>query len=180
MITLTELKTYLWITTTSQDDLLNLLKDWAIKFIKTYIWREIEAIDYIEYKDWNWQTELLLNYPVNTLTSISLNTWTLNIPVWEVVEATNYKLSNEIWKVFFVSYLSRWFWNYKVIYNAWYTTIPWDLKLACLKLASKYYNTRTSDWISWESVNWDSINFWTTDIPKDIAILLNSYRDIYV
>ena len=179
--TLSELKTYLWITDSSQDTLLNIFLSWADQFIKTYTWRDIEATSYTEYEDWDAQNEILLsNYPVNTLTSISRNTWSLDIPIWTLVETSIYKLSSKIWKVFFSCPIYRWFQNYKIIYNAWYTTIPWDLKLACLKLASTSYNTRVADWIKSESVNQDRLDYDVSEIPNDILVILNAYRDINV
>jgi len=179
--TLAQFKQYLGITGTSQDTILQLLIDSSNSMINSYIGRIIEADDYIEYVNGNAQREILLqNYPVNTLTSIEKNIWDLETPVWEIVEPTWYKLSPKEWKIFLVYPLTRGFQNYKITYNAWYDPVPAELTLASLKIASKYYNTRTSDGVASESVNGDSISFETTEIPSDVLVILNNYRDIYV
>ena len=179
IITLAELKAYLWITDTTQDTLLNILLSSANDFIENYIGRKIWVDDYTEYKDGDWQRVILLdNYPANTITSFQVNNWTIETPIFEDIDPNSYKLSPNLWQVFLTFYKRRGFQNYKIVYNAWYSTIPWDLKLAALKLAAWYYNKRTSDWIKSESVAWDSIWFDTTEISNDVLIILNNYRDV--
>ena len=176
--TLAEFKSYLWITDSSQDTVLQLIIDWANKTIVNYIGRNIESDDYIEYIDWNAQNSILLeNYPVSGLTKIENNTWTLDNPVWEEVESSSYKLSPNDWRIFLLFNLIRGFQNYKITYTAWYTTIPADLKLATLKLASNTYNTQ--DGIKSESVNWDRLEF-ITSMSNDVISILNSYKDLDV
>lgn len=179
IVNLTEFKSYLWITDTSQDTLLNILLDSANDFVESYIGRELTAQAYTQYQDWNWQREIILdNYPVNSITSFKLNEWTLDVPDYQPVDASTYKLSPKVWTILLNFYMRRWFQNYEIVYNAWYTTMPWDLKLATLKLAAWYYNKRTSDWIKSETVAWDSIWFDTTEISNDVLIILNNYRNV--
>jgi hypothetical protein len=52
------------------------------------------------------------------------------------------------------------------------------LKLATLKIASKYYNTRLSDGVTQESVAGDSIAFDVSQIPNDILAVLSNYREL--
>ena len=171
MITLAELKSYLWITDDTQDDIIQIYVDSANEYITNYIWRNITQADYTEYEDWDWQRTIILkNYPVNSITSFQVNSWTIETPEREDVD--DYKLVPEEGKIFLTFYLNRWFQNYKIEYNAWYDTIPWDLKLAWLKIAWSYYND--SDWIKTESVAWDSITFWR---ENDLNIL-NLYKDV--
>lgn len=179
IISLSELKAYLWITTTDQDTLLNIFIDSANDFVETYIWRELTSQEYTEYKDWDWQRIILLeNYPVTTISSFQYNQWTIDEEDFVDVDDSTYKLSPKIWKIFLTFYQRRWFQNYKIVYTAWYSTIPWDLKLATLKLAAWYYNNKTSDWIKSETVWWDSITFDTTDISNDVLVILNNYRNV--
>lgn len=181
LATLDEFKSYLKISWTDQDVLLTIFLEWANQMILTYIGRKIESTDYTDFINWNAQQELLLpNYPVSSLTKISRNIWTLETPDWQEVSKINYMLEWSIWKIFFVSPLIRWFQNYKIEYNAWFEVIPADLKLACLKFASKYFNMSSTDWIKWESVNWDRLDFDVSEIPSDILVILNNYRNIYV
>lgn len=177
--TLSELKSYLGITGSSEDTLLGLLLDSANDFVLGYICREIESATFTEYFDGDWQTEILLkNYPVTSITSFEYNSGTLNTPVWTTVDPTLYKNSPNTGKIFLSFYKIRGFQNYKVVYVAGYTTIPWDIKLATLKIASGYYNTRSSDGIKSEGVAGDSIVFDTSEIASDVLVILNNYRDV--
>lgn len=178
MIILAELKSYLWITDSSQDAILQIFVDSANKYITNYIWRNITAQDYTEYVDWDWQRIILLdNYPVNSITSFKVNEWTIETPDWVDVDPNEYKLVPEEWKIFLTFYKRRGFQNYEIVYNAGYSTIPWDLKLAWLKIASTYYNTKDTDWIERESVAGDSITFWTKE-TDNILNILNLYKDV--
>ena len=118
------------------------------------------------------------NYPVTALSSFEENTGTLQTPVWTAIDASTYKLSPNIAKLFLTFYKSRGFQNFKVVYTAGYATIPGDIKLATLKLASGYYSRRTSDGVKKEGVAGDYIEYDTTDIPSDVFIILNNYRDV--
>ena len=179
IITLSEFKAYLWITDSSQDTLLDILLNSANDFVESYIGRQIAEATYTEYKDGDGQRIILLdNYPVNTITSFQVNKGTIETPDFEEIDANSYKLSPKIWQLFLTFYKRRGFQNYKIDYNAWYDPIPWDLKLATLKLAAWYYNKRTSDWVKSESVAGDSIGFDTTEISNDVLVILNNYRDV--
>lgn len=179
IITLAEFKSYLWITNTTQDTLLNLLLNSANDFVESYIWRELALQTYTQFQDWNAQREILLeNYPVTSITSLQLNEWTLETPNYVSIDLNSFKLSPKVWKIFLNFFMRRGFQNYKIVYVAGYNPIPWDLKLATLKLGAWYYNKRTSDWISSESVAWDSIWFDTTEISSDVLVILNNYRNV--
>lgn len=179
IITLAELKSYLGVTDTSQDDVLNIFLDSANDFVEAYVGRNIEADDYTEYKDWDGQRYILLeNYPVNTITSFQVNQWTLDTPDYQDVDASEYKLSPKLWKIFLTFYKERGFQNYKIEYNAGYTTIPGDLKLATLKLAGSYYNGKNSDGVQRETVAGDSITFESQQVSNDVLAILNNYSDV--
>lgn len=153
--------------------------DSANDFVISYIGREIESASYTEFFDGDGQREILMkNYPVTTLTSFEENTGTLQTPVWTPKDATTYKLSPNIAKLFLTFYKTRGFQNFKVVYTAGYATIPGDIKLATLKLAAGYYNTSKSDGVKREAVAGDSIEYDTSEIPSDVLVILNNYRDV--
>jgi hypothetical protein len=177
--TLAQLKLYLWISNTDSDTLLTLFLNGANQIIATYIGRNIEAADYETIVDWNWQLFFMVDgYPINSIDAISINTWTIEVPVWEALDANSYSFNSNVWKINFLSPVIRWFQNYKIEYNGWYTAIPADLTLASCKMASKYYNSRNSDWVASESVAGDSISFDVSQIPNDILVILSNYRNV--
>lgn len=177
--TLEQFKQYLWITDDDKDTLLQLILDGVNDLVLSYIGRVIEADDYTEIIDGNGQLFFVVeNYPINTIDSISKNTWTITTPVWEALDSNSYSIDSKSWTVNLLFNLSRGFKNYQVVYNGGYTEIPAWLVLAVLKMASKYWNSRTSDGIKSESVAWDSISFDTTQIPNDILVVLETYRNL--
>lgn len=177
--TLDQLKLYLWISWSTQDSLLTLFLNWANDIVETYIGRKIEDADYTQIIDGNGQLFYVVeNYPINTITSVSRNIWTIASPIREVIDSNSYSFIAKTGVVNFLSPLNRGFKNYKIIYNAWYATIPNDLIIAVCKLAGKYFNTRTSDWVSSESVIGDSISYDTAEIPNDILVILSNYRNV--
>lgn len=180
MITLAELKTYLGISWTDQDDLLQIFVDSANDWVKSYLGKNIKADDYVDIKNGDWQRYILLdNYPVNSITSFEYNGWTLDVADWVELDKSRYELDPDVGKIFLTFYKHRWFQNYRISYNAWYTSIPSDLKLATLKIASRYFNNINSDGIQREKVAGDSITFESENISNDVLAILNNYKDVY-
>lgn len=155
LTTLQELKTYLGITSTSEDDRLNAFIAQATAVINNFCVRRLEDANYTEYYEGNNRREFALKqYPVNSITSIHLDSdgyyghgdnafssddllvlgtdYTYNS-----VTGIVYKLSGS-WPAVRVAYdqatqvgqFEHGLGNIKVIYNAGYTTIPDDLKYA--------------------------------------------------
>ena len=178
LATLNEVKTQLWITWTDQDTLITQLLWQADGFIKKYTQRVLEAISLTEYYNWEWQNILLLKeYPVNTLTSFQKNTWTFGNPVYENFDIDSYTLLWEAWEIYLKCWLIKWVQNIKVVYNAWFTTIPKDLNWACIQLVWYYLNTKNSQWVSSESVDGASISYNNAPtIPSEIIQTLELYK----
>lgn len=177
--TLEQFKQYLGITDDNKDALLQLILDGVNDLVLSYIGRTIEADDYEEIIDGNGQLFFVVeNYPINEIMAISKNNWTIATPVWELLDESTYTADGKSGTINFLFNLSRGFKNYKIEYNGGYETTPAWLVLAVLKMASKYWNTRTSDGIKSESVAGDSISFDTTQIPNDILVVLETYRNL--
>lgn len=179
LATLNDVKLYLWITDTSEDTLLTSLLESADSMIKSYTSRDLEATDYTELKDWKWELQLILNnFPVNSISWFSYNTWTFATPVWENFIVDDYKAKFDEWIIVKPSWIPRWIENIKVIYNAWYTNIPKDLKQACIQVVAYYYQTKEANGVKSESVDWARIEFDVKDIPKDIFTIINKYKNV--
>lgn len=179
MATVGNFKTYLWITDSSQDLLLTLLLNWASDYIESICWRTFKSAEFTEYKDGAWQTDIVLkNRPVTTMTSASYNTWTYKTPVRTAIPPTAYNTDLQAWIVMFVSSLPRGFQNLQFVYTAWYTIIPVDIQLACMKIAGAYYNQSKANWITAESVAGDSISYDTVWIPNDVITILSKYSNV--
>lgn len=179
LATLSELKTYLGITWSDSDALLTIFLQGADAAIIKYIGRWIEAANYIEQYDG--KAQLMFNlkqYPVNSVTSISENDGTFTTPVRTVVDADDYSVDSDTWIVNFLYPMERGFKNYQVVYNAWYETVPAELKLICLQLAAKAWNRKGAEGIKSETVAWDSLVFDVSVLWDEAILLLNEYKDV--
>lgn len=166
---------------TSQDWILQILLDWAISFVQHYCGRTFWAVENIELVNWNAQNQLILKkFPVVEITAFDYNEWTKSVPVWTAIDEDTYWTNEGSWVINLSFLLNRWFQNYRVTYESWYETDPPDLKVAVLKLAANYYTVRWADWIKSESVSWDRIEYWMQDIPSDVLLILNSYKNVNV
>lgn len=149
--------------------------DKAEMYAISIIWN-IEAKNYVEVYNWNWQNSLVLNNsPINTITILKFN--------WETQDINNFYLNKWAWILSSYTYFPRGFNAIEVEYNAWWTneTIPNKLKNAIFSLASKYYKAWDSldDNVSSESIDWASVSWKAVDKTWEDEIF-KSYRKIYV
>lgn len=176
VISLEDFKQYLWYSEDDKDDLLQSLIDWAIGIVEAYIGRGIEAKDYDELVSGKGQLSLVMkNYPINGVSDISINRGTQQAPVWATVSNNSYIFNEDTGIIEFYGRMNRGLKNYRVKYNAGYNPIPWDLKIAIMKLAWRYYNMIGKEWVKSESVLGDQIVFEDTQISSDVMIILQSY-----
>ena len=189
-LTLEEVKTYLWISWTDQDDFLNELISWSQWLVEDHLNRKIEADDYEDKYDGNWRRDITLKqYPINTLTSFQYNIWTLGTPVREDFDTENYAIDSASGIIQTDFGITRGKQNIKVVYNAWYihTEVPdvddrpEGLKQVMKQFIGLLYNT--PDGIKSENVDWTGIQYidlWTVDIPANIKMSLNAYKSYNV
>ena len=165
------LKTYLDISGTTQDSLLELLIKSVTDLVQSYCNRAFVQIAYTqeEYDGTGTKELLLNNYPIKTSAGFTLerNVATNNSDSWETVDAEDYFVDAERG---IVTKLTN-FWQaknkYRVTYTAGYdktadTTIlawPADLELACINLAAILYTRRKAMGIKNESVGDFSVTF---------------------
>lgn len=185
--TIEEIKVQLWIEDDSQDILLQQLLNQANWYIENFCQRKFSAQDYTELYDWHGQYTMdLKNFPVNTLTSLKRNTWTITSPVWESFNPDTFVIKKQNGIIRSANIFPYWLENIQVIYNAWYTSenMPEDLKNACISLVGYYYNTKNSQWVASESVDGASIRYSneavSSTIPSEITQTLNLYKVFYV
>jgi hypothetical protein len=105
--------------------------DWACATVETYCNRTFTAADYTETYDGNGQDVLYLRqYPINSVTSITLDDDTLDSDDYTVEDTGIY-------------YEDGWTKdrrNIVVVYNAGYSTIPADLHMVATRLAADLVN----------------------------------------
>lgn len=180
---LTDLKLYLFWNAVdeSEDALLNLLLASAFSFTETFLKRKIESKNFTEIYNWQGEYEFLLkNFPVSSLTSFKYNTGTFSSPIWTDFDPDTYRLEWSCGKIWLTFSLNKGLQNIQTVYTAWYTeeTLPNDLKQAIIFLAAYYYDTRGSNWLVSENVDWTGVVYDKKWIPEHILVILNKYKNV--
>jgi len=174
MITLSELKAYLGISWSDQDNLLGLFVNSANWKVKSILWYNPTAQTYTNIKiNGNGQnTFITKERPLNSVTSLQYKEdVTFN-------NVTDPYLFNSNWVINLEFLLYKWFANYQITYNAWYASDSVELahiNMIALQYASMLYSTRWSNGVKRESVSGDSIEFVDT---FDFS-WLDYFRDVY-
>lgn len=186
--TLAQFKDYLWIdqADTSQDTTLTQFLNasnsklnhicWVDSFAKWTYTQSIESRWIFETA--RWLEFYLKNKPVASIDEIN------DESVW--TKWTDYLIIYDRRAVFKKLNLNDW-WFLNVEYTAWYQTIPDDLKLMEMMLASWMYLKKWEEWVSSYKLWDESITFWTitwsnwTMTPDDqyfsFTALLDKYKN---
>jgi hypothetical protein len=191
--TLSELKDYLWITSsdTSKDSLLTDLLNSAYYTLNHLIWvdtlNQTQTTELIEsrkiYTDWRYYRIYLTNKPVHSIDKINDVTYS-----W--VKWQDYMVIYDR-KIMFKSFaLNSDFDTYSITYTAWYNRnnngtdeLPDDIKLMQMMLVSGMRNTRGNEWIQSYHLGDESITFWEVnwksadEVFFSFTVLLNRYKN---
>lgn len=195
MITKTEFKSFIDLTSTAYDSAIDLIVAGVNKFVEGYCQNKLQAGEVTEYFNGDDIIEegdqIFLTNRVNLSgVAVYYNSGTEASPSWVAEDRDNYALlSNEgIIKLNFTREnlgVQSGYNNYKVVYTAGYTLsgdsadVPSDLKLACLKLASGVYNKRKSEGESSEGLDGANVNF-AGSMTEEIKMILNKYKSVNI
>lgn len=181
LATLGNAKTFLGITNSDKDEVLEMLINQATDYLETKCGRRFASTTYTEQEyDGNGTVELKLQqFPVITFTTLQKNRATDNSDDWETVDTDDYWVENETGIITKTSKFYKGKFNYRATYTAGYATIPYDLQYACLTIVSETLNRRSAMGIKAESLGDHSITFeslyQSNAVLKDIV---SNYRDI--
>lgn len=183
LVTTAAVKTFLDITSTSEDSLLDTLVNSMSKAIATFCGRKFVSETFTEYYDGSGLPDLILkNYPIISVTSLNIDGSRVFDSVTDVTVADNVIIDNNagiitLWRNY--SHFPKGLRNVKVVYVAGYATIPVDVQHAA-KLAVQYtYKRHYTDQkigISSESVGDKTTTFDQGDLPRPVKLLLDPYR----
>lgn len=190
LITLTDAKQYLKVTSTNDDAILATLINSISAWVQGYLKRNLVRQTYTEYYSGDGESELALrNYPIYSISSIYVDQLRAFGSETAVDVSSNViiKKSSGILKSFNLLY--GWTWgesNIKVTYSAGYSigitggdgTLPHEIRLAVRRLLDLHYrlgySQRKLDTSS-ESMNSMNVTFKDEDIPKDVKSMLDGY-----
>lgn len=191
LITLADAKQYLKVTSTSDDAIIAVLINQVSAWIQGYLKRNLVATDYVEYYSGDGTRDLCLrNFPIVSLSSLyidSLRAWSSDT----LVDTANLivKKSSGILTAFNLLYgFTPGQANIKVSYTAGYTigvnggagTLPYDIRFAAKRILDHHYrlgySQRKLDYQT-ESMQQVNTTFRDFDIPKDVKLMLDGYRN---
>lgn len=170
LLELAEIKEYLNIVGTEEDNLLTSYIKFASEFIVKYtnsiFWEGKDIEEILQYEWWKIITTNLI--PVNSINFIKRkinNEW--------VEISTPFEIINNL--IYFEYKIESGF--YKISYNVGYTDIPEDIKQACKILIAWAYND--NPWYISESVSQINVKY-NQDIPVKVYDILDKYKNIWL
>lgn len=182
--TLEQFKSFLHITDSSQDTLLTTFLQASESIINWYCWVDTfsqqdneELIDVRGiYENCYGLFFYVKNYPVNTVSQI-------NNEAYSGVKWTDYLVVNSR-ELIFKKLPQPPMWFLQVKYNSWFQTIPGDLQLAEMMIASGLRQQHGNEWVSsyklWDEqiVFWSkATNDWDTDLAYfKVKTMLDKYK----
>ena len=162
LITLSELKSYLKITTNKEDERLELIRSAAEDAIKRYCGRSFEYAQYTEVVECSSGMCWLKETPVESV---------LSVTTLEGEELTVLFVSKNIGAVELAQNYSGYT---SVEYTGGYKTIPSDVKMAVLRLSEHFYNKPAG--VQSESIG--ELKAGYESFPSDVLKLLDSFRRV--
>lgn len=184
LCTLSDVKLLLGIQSidTNEDDLISTLIDNVSSMFETYCGRTFTSTTYTEYYDGLGGDKLYTNqYPIVSVSGIyDDSSWAYGVDT--LIDSSYYRISTNGLSVNLVpgQIFSEGSGNIKIIYTAGYTTIPLDLKQACIDEVARKYKRRDRIDVTAISLGNESISMFSDDFLPTTKIVLNSYRRISI
>ena len=189
LTSLNNMKTYLNISGSSKDALLELLINAMTDHIESYCNdRRFKDTTYtqVEYDGTGTKTIVLDQFPITETTTFVLeeNAEPNNQDDWSELATKRYWQDTDegILRAYDILFKKSPH-KYRVTYSAGYDTIPSDLELACVLLASEFFLKGGSTGVVSETLGDHSITFnQFSQLAQNstVSLILNKYRDIRV
>jgi len=178
LVTLADQKTYLNISDSNSDSILEILINSVSTLINVYCERTLIETTYTDlYLDGNGEKEIQLpNWPVASITSLAEDETSLTEGLDE-----DYLLYTSDRAAYLWRYGDGWVDMHKgilITYVAGYSTVPKDLQLACFKqVAFEFHKWKNKDWgESSRSMADGSISVTTKNLLEDVEETLQRYK----
>lgn len=191
LTTTAKVKTYLGITDSASDSVIELLINQATMFIENYCGgRKFLSQAYVDIVDTRNTDKLFFEqYPVTALTEVAYRSGTISAPVWIAYSVENYLLYAKAGYVKFFMTLPKQSQGIRLSYTAGYLidftnettashTLPFDLTMACTELVAHKYGERQSQGISSQSTEGQSVTFKDNKdgMPMSVKQVLDQYK----
>ena len=173
-------KSYLGLTGTTYDDVIDLLIPAASEAIENSCGRRFGQESYTEYRDGNGHTRLVLAHrPVSSISGIwdDLNR---NFSDDFLVDSDDYVLDSDQGIVLLLSgTFADGVRNVKVTYTAGESSVPTDVAQACIMLVAAWFHRgrEAADGLNGRTVAEVSQRFAQESLPEPVRKMISAYRD---
>jgi len=187
LVTLDNVKTFLGITGSSKDAILEMLINMITDHIEKRTGLRFTDTTYSEeeYDGTGVKTLSINNFPITATQAFKLeqnNAWD-NSDDWEEVDTDEYWVDNDTGIITKTSVFAKSTKNFRITYSAGYTTIPYDLQLLVMNLISEILNKRSSAGVLEERLGDRTVKFDVVSIidsNSEYKNILANYRKIPV
>lgn len=173
LTTRAKVKSYLDITDSNTDTIIDELINYTTQYIKSYCGgRSFLATNYVEtYDTYRGRRKVFLKQrPVNSVSAVKYRSGTPTNVVWVTYNADGYLVYNDEGYIHFYAQLPQISQGLQITYNAGYLidfaneftaqhTLPADLTLVATEICAKIFNTRKSAGILQETTEGQSVSY---------------------
>lgn len=203
LVTLADTKTFLGISDSSKDAVLEMLINIATDYIQTQTGVFFKSATYSleEYDGTGTDQIQLRHFPVTAFTKLEVNNATDNTEAWSEISTTDYWVDTDtgiitkttqfrdfdegneddesLSQTLFFKGKNR----YRATYTAGFTNIPYDIQFACMSIAGQMLSSQSGQAIKSESLGDHSITYQDVLSVKGngssvVSDILSKYRDI--
>jgi len=172
----TKIKSYLKITSGTDDALITTLANAANDFLSTFMNRDIASQSYDEKRDGNGKSRMMFgNWPVTAVNSVLVNG--VAIPPAPSVIDNGYRFSQ--FELILVGYcFTAGMLNVELSYTAGFGSIPNDLSQAATELAALRYKEKDRLGITNKTLANEIVAYSQKDMPDSVKTVLNQYKSV--
>lgn len=173
MITKTEVKAYLGITSNAYDTALDFLVSGCVAFVESQIRRKIDSASATELHNGGKCKYFIKNTPMTALTSVKYNNGTQHTPSWQTVDLDNVVFEEN--GVVHAPGLPDGFRNIEIVYTGGYATTPADLGFVIVQLVAKAFEQRNAQGKAKEAMGGVSVD-WKDALTPEQEATIKRYR----
>lgn len=170
--TVDQVKEYLNLKVNDDDALLQRLLDAASGWMRSYLNRDLNLMDYSQrFNGTGTRSMLLPDYPVVAVTSLTVDSVTLSQGAYYVDGAVVTRTDGGTFP--------RGYGNVAVAWSAGYATVPAEVAQACIEVVAWRYKER--DRVGQSQVATpmgQNISFQTSAVPSNVKALLDNWRKV--
>lgn len=178
--TAADVRGYLGVQATTDDDRIDRLIAACAKFIETYTNRVYEQSDYTETLDGNGKDEVMLeNYPVTAVASVSVDGRAISpVPIPNDFATSGFMFDEGGVILQGGRLFNKGRRNVVISYTAGFAEIPADLVQAVIETAALKYKQGPQTGLSSKALSGETTSFVLSDFPRPVITLLNNLKRV--